>query len=70
MPLAASLVLAVAFGILGATIALLIFFQEYSKHGLSRRRVWQEALSAGVVTFVVLVALTMTATYLVLQSLR
>jgi H+/Cl- antiporter ClcA len=70
MPLATVVLLSVVFGLLGAAIAALVFFQEYSKHGLSRRRVWREALSAGVVAFAVLVVLTMAATYLLLQSLR
>jgi H+/Cl- antiporter ClcA len=70
MPLAISLLLSVVFGLFGAAIASLIFFQEYRQHGLSRRRVWREALSAGVFAFVVLVVFAMAATYLLLQSLR
>ncbi len=52
MPLELSLVIGVFFGSIAAIMAFLIIYNEYQKHRLERGRLWKEALSGALVTFI------------------
>lgn len=48
-------------GSVAAVCALLIFYEEYERHGLGRRRLWQASLQGALVTFVFFVVLSILA---------
>jgi integral membrane sensor domain MASE1 len=56
-----SLIVGSAFGVLAGAMAFLITFDEYRKHQMARRRLWEESLKAGAFSFVVFLLLSVAA---------
>jgi hypothetical protein len=70
MALELSFVVGMIFGLLGAIMAFLIFYDEYRKHMLGRARLWKEALSGAAVTFCVFLLLSAILGYCVSRLLQ
>jgi uncharacterized membrane protein YagU involved in acid resistance len=65
MPFELSLLGGALFGLCAGLMAFLIFFEEYGKHGLSRVRLWKEALYGGCVAFAFFMILSLVAGYVI-----
>jgi hypothetical protein len=52
-------IVGITFGTLAALIAFLITYLEYRKHKFEGWRLWREALTVGVFTFVIFVGLSL-----------
>jgi small-conductance mechanosensitive channel len=63
MPLELSLLIGVFFGSIAAIMAFLIIYNEYQKHKFARGRLWKEALSSALVTFIVFLILAILVGY-------
>ena len=63
MSVGLALLIGVFFGLVASLMALLIIYEEYQKHRLGRWRLWKQALSAGGVTLVVFVILSLMVAY-------
>ncbi len=70
MPLKLSLLIGAVFGVIAAIMAFLIIYNEYSKHRLSRPRLWKEALGGSTVAFFVILSLSMAAGWFLSLPLR
>lgn len=69
MLLQALLAVGVVFGFIAALMAFLIFFDEYRKHRLTGRRLWEQALSGAAVAFFFFLLLSLLAGGLVRYAL-
>jgi integral membrane sensor domain MASE1 len=63
MPIEGSALLGTVAGLVAAAMAFLIFYQEYERHRLGRRRLWQESLSGALAAFVFFLILSIMAGY-------
>jgi hypothetical protein len=61
MTLELSLILGIAFGLLGGAMSFLITFDEYRKHQMARWHLWKGALTAGAFAFAVFMGLSLAA---------
>ena len=60
----------VIFGLIGGAMAFTITYTEYQRHQFTGRRLVGEALRAGIVAFLLLLALTIAAGFIVRRFSR
>lgn len=70
MPLELSLLIGIFFGTVAALMAFLVIYNEFQKHRLTRWRLWKEALTGGLVAFVVFIVLSVIVGYWTLHLVR
>jgi hypothetical protein len=61
MSIELSLIVGAAFGMAAGAMAFLITLDEYRKHQMPRRRLWEGSLKAGAFAFVVFLLLSVAA---------
>jgi len=62
-----SLVIGLFFGLIGAIMAFLITYEEYSHHYADKRKSFKHAIQTAIFTFAVFLVLTLTAVYFVIK---
>lgn len=68
MLLELSVVIGVTFGLIAGAMAFLITYDEYAKHRLRRRRLWQESIRSGLVAFTFFVVTSIVAGHLLARA--